>query len=241
MTYPIVTLSSGLVAYNRMATMEPPAVSPAQVESRGSATGDESVLEATLVALEAASSDAADLWHVRGGGRGHNDKIEAAFAIESLHPALDSLQATLLGDPDFWRFLTFNVLHRFISAMNTTNRAYLGLIPSSFQDCVPLMMFNRADLSLRHARGLATDPSDLYAIGADFWRSHILRVANRFDDTLVRAMLSRAMKGDLPTSIIRLVAPDLKARRASIFLGALNEGAAADLLDESIRYVSDTE
>ena len=242
MIYPVVTLSSGATAYSQMLTSAAQSLIPAAVESRGIATGEEGSLEATLTLLDVASTDAADSWHLeRDGSRTNNDQIEAAFAIETLHPALNTLPAAVLGDADFWRFLTFNVLNRLIDAMGTSNRAYLGLVPSSFQDCLPLMMFNRAELSIHHAAALQSQPSQLYCLGTDFWRSHILRVANRYDENLVRALLQRALQGDLPTSIIRLVAPDLKARRATIFLGGLNEEAAAALLDESIRYVTPSE
>lgn len=240
MKYPVLPLLPAITTYNQYLISGKLKLGSAQAEVR-EIPSEKSTLDAeeALMPLEAGAQETASAITGLSSPKSRQaDVLEAKFAVDMLHPTLSQFPVSALGDLDFWRFITFRTLESLVISRERFSKGYLGLDSGSPHDCTALSMFNRAELSIEHAPHLNRAASDLYAIGNDFWRSHILRVANRYDPALVRALLQRGLEGALTTDQIRPVARDLRARRASLFLGCLNDEESLHLLDESREYVA---
>ena len=240
MKYPVLPMLPAVTAYNEYLLSGKLELATAKTEIRQTISNEHEIdVETDLVALEtSARVTAAAISELASPKSRQADLLEARLAIDVLHPTLSRFPSAVLGDLDFWRYVTFITLESVVISRERFSKAYLGLDSGSPHDCTALSMFNRAELSIQHAPQLGREASDLYALGNDLWRSHILRVANRYDPSLVQALLQRGLDGDLSTDQIRPVARDLRARRATLFLGSLNDEEALNLLDESRDYVA---
>lgn len=150
------------------------------------------------------------------------DQVEGMLALE-LYSLMVALPSTCLTDPDFWRYISVEVVRDFIFWRDGADCSYASFGLSSSRripDCVPLRMFNRAHIAQ------LIDPQDpdvqtqiVQAGGADFWQSHVLRVQNRFDprlvSTLVVALETSALKN---VQDLRDVAKDIRRLRANVIL-----------------------
>lgn len=150
------------------------------------------------------------------------DQVEGMLALE-LHSSLMSLPATCLTDPDFWRYISVEVVRDFVFWRDGVDCSYASFGLSSSRripDCVPLRMFNRAHLAR------LIDPQDLdrqiqivKAGGADFWQSHVLRVQNRFDPRIVLSLVVALETSALENvQDLRDVAKDIRRLRANVIL-----------------------
>ena len=236
MTYPVVSLSVGRAAHQEFSTSDSGRMPDVRSDTRGPRHDGDSALENGLQELKEASAAAAQRLLKKSVRKADQDRLEAEFAIEKLYVIARRFPAQALRDPDFWRYVTFKVIDDWVVAQGATNAQYLGVVPSAMQDCTPLMMFNRSELSLKHALVLRCEPSQLYNLGADFWRSHILRVGTKYEDAVLSSVLRLALDGRLPTKIVRPFAKDIKARRSTIFLGCLTEAQADKLVEQSLVY-----
>ncbi len=236
MTYPIVSLSAGQAAYQELQSSTSGRMPEVRSESRGPRRDDDSALEGALEELKASSTVAAQESLKKSVRKADQDQLEAAFAIKKLYAAARQFPSQPLRDPDFWRYVTFNIIDDWVIAKGASNASYLGLVPSAMIDCWPVMMFNRSELSIRHATILSREPEELYGLGADFWRSHILRVPTKYEETLLTSVFRLALDGRLPTKVVRPFAKDIQARRSTIFLGSLTQAQADKIAEESLNY-----
>lgn len=236
MTYPVVSLSVGRAAHQEFASSDSGRMPDVRSDTRGPRHDDDAALENGLQELKEASDAAAQRLLKKNVRKADQDRLEAEFAIEKLYVIARRFPAQALRDPDFWRYVTFKVIDDWIVAKGDMNAQYLGVVPSSMKDCIPLMMFNRSELCLKHALVLKCEPAQLYSLGSDFWRSHILRVDTRFEDNLLSSVLRLALDGRLPTKIVRPFAKDIQARRSTVFLGGLSQDQADKIVEQSLMY-----
>lgn len=150
------------------------------------------------------------------------DQVEGMLALQ-LHAVLVDLPATCLTDPDFWRFVSVELVRDFVFWRDGVDCSYASFGLSSSRripDCVPLRMFNRAHIAR------LIDPNDanrqieiVKAGGADFWQSHVLRVQNRFDPRIVSSLVT-AMGSSRLSNVqeLRDVAKDIRRLRANVIL-----------------------
>lgn len=235
MTYPVVSLPVGLAAYQELASANTVGMPSARSDERGQKLDSDSAVVEGLDQLRQASELAArELSKSKNQNKLAQIQIEANFALNHLYPILKDFPAQPLRDPDFWRHLTFKVIDDWVIASESTNKSYLGLVLSAMQDCWPLIMFNRSELSLKHSAVINCAPSELYCLGNDFWRSHILRVQTKFEDAVLTDVFRAALDERLPTKVVRPFAKDIQARRASVFLGGLDANAARKVVEDSL-------
>ena len=236
MTYPIVSLSVGRAAYQELQTSSIGQMPEVRSESRGSRSDDDSALENGLEKLRAASVVAAQESFKKSVRKADQDQLEAAFAIQELYGVARQFPSQALRDPDFWRYVTFNTIGEWVIAKGASNASYLGLVPSAMNDCWPVMMFNRSELSIKHATILGCEAVELYGLGADFWRSHILRVPTKYEETFLTSVFRLALDGRLPTKVVRPFAKDIQVRRSTILLGSLTQEEADKIAEQSLNF-----
>lgn len=179
---------------------------------------------------------------VAAAGRGSSDpdRLEGEFgarvhallselAVEA--PALDSPGFwAYLGTRHFWWFVTWRHPGPFASGPYSNYRRYVdGLNPA---ECVPLRAYIRARLVFDPR---SNDPYGLVSAvprGADFWRSHVLRVRTGTSPAIARAFARRQAEDRMGTDDLRAFARRLNRQWSNLVLHGYDEDDARRLLDE---------
>lgn len=180
----------------------------------------------------------ADLQAFREEGASRDlDRFEGQ-ASAKLHRSLAGVPPEVLDDPGFWRFLTIEfywtfVLWRERSAFESGDfgryRQYIdGTNPA---ECVLLRMFLRGQIS--EERGGYDLASDI-PFGADFWRSHILRVRTGSAPIVAQAFVRSHARDRLSTDELRDVARQLNRLWSNVVPYGY-EPAEADALIAELR------
>jgi hypothetical protein len=171
------------------------------------------------------------------------DQVEGLLSL-NLYDAVAELPAKAVTDPDFWRFVSVEVLRDFVYWRDGAecSQASFGLAAARrIPDCVPLRMFNRAHLARAVSEaGAYSDAEVCTAGGADFWQSHVLRVQNRFDPRLVGELVVATSTGDIENvQVLREVAKDVRRLRANFVLELQPDRALATAIRSIIREESE--
>ena len=185
----------------------------------------ESVREVTRVGI-------ARRMHESGSRR---DAIEGELALK-LHEEMTGLPDQVLGDPDFWRFVALDTVRDFVFWRDgdECSPASFGLNSATrIPDCVPLRMFNRAHISLSVARRSKLDAKSVATSGgADFWKSHVFRVQNRYDPRVVEFMVGALHDGRLRSvSEVRDMAKRIRQERSNLVIELLEDERVGSVLD----------
>lgn len=167
-----------------------------------------------------------------------SDQVEGMLALE-LYSSLVSFPPTCLTDPDFWRYVSVEVVRDFVFWRDGLDCSYASFGLSSSRripDCVPLRMFNRAHIAhLIHPQDPGGRIQVVKAGGADFWQSHVLRVQNRFDPRIVSALVVALETSALANvQELRDVAKGIRRLRANVILELQTDGELARSIKSAI-------
>jgi hypothetical protein len=178
---------------------------------------------------------------LRDGGL-DKDEVEGMLAV-ALHGVMSELPPQVLGDPDFWRYVSLGMAPDFVAWRDGENcsPASYGLQSGlRIPDCVPLRMFNRAHIGQQVSSILSTDVAEACRLGgADFWQSHVLRVQNRFDSRVVAALIAAMQDGRLPRAEeMRLAAKKIRQERSNLVLELMEQGESINVVNSLVNEIS---
>lgn len=240
MKYPCFRLSQGRTAlanHKDQAGSTLSAVSPEQRNAEGDLDNDE-VEDLLRDLTRRINANQANRVKSKGVSQ---DQVEGILALD-LYRTLAPLPAQCLADPDFWRFVSVELVRDFVFWRDGEDCSYASFGLSSARripDCVPLRMFNRAHIANSVASESEMMASDVVtAGGADFWQSHVLRVQNRFDPRLVAQLVIGLESGDISNvQELREIAKDIRRLRANVVLELQDD----PVKNESLQMIVDSQ
>lgn len=163
---------------------------------------------------------------------GDKDNLEGK-AAPILYEGLEGIEAAVLDDPGFWRYLSLRYFWRFISwrekqAFERGN--YLKYIDGDKStECVLTRMYLRVQaLGGNEYRYLAS----ALPRSTDFWRSHVIRVRTGTAPPLTRAFVKKQRDDRLNTPELRQFARSLNRTWTNLLLNIYDDEEAAKLIDE---------
>lgn len=145
------------------------------------------------------------------------DHIEGELSCV-LFEGLRNLDACVLTDPGFWRYLAVWEMFDFVQWRDGENCKLVSFGAGSHSptwDCVPKRMFVRARIAFE--AGAEGDWKELAGIpGTDVWRSHVLRVKTGNSPALSAALLEAWDAQLIRTKEVRDVAKRIKRLRSNM-------------------------
>lgn len=150
-----------------------------------------------------------------------------------LYEGLEGIEAAVLDDPGFWRYLSLRYFWRFISwrekqAFERGN--YLKYIDGDKStECVLTRMYLRVQsLGGNEYSYLAS----ALPRSTDFWRSHVIRVKTGTAPPLTRAFVKKQRDNRLDTQELRRFARNLNRTWTNLLLNIYDDKEAAKLIEE---------
>ena len=163
---------------------------------------------------------------------GDKDILEGK-AAPILYEGLEGIEAAVLDDPGFWRYLSLRYFWRFISwrekqAFERGN--YLKYIDGDKStECVLTRMYLRVQaLGGNEYAYLAS----ALPRSTDFWRSHVIRVKTGTAPPLTRAFVEKQRDNRLDTQELRRFARNLNRTWTNLLLNIYDDKEAAKLIEE---------
>jgi len=151
------------------------------------------------------------------GADERKDQVEGKLSCV-LFEGLKDLEAAVLTDPGFWRYLAVWEMFDFVQWRDGENCKLVSFGAGSHSptwDCVPKRMFVRARIAFE-ADGDG-NWRDLAGIaGTDVWRSHVLRVKTGNSPALSAALLEAWDDQVIRTKEVRDVAKRIKRLRSNM-------------------------
>lgn len=196
-------------------------------------TGPELALESLAVLGESLLAEATDL--DRSSGRVDRDRFEGS-ASGRLHALVSDLPIAVLDDPGFWAYLTLVHFWGFVTwreasafASNDPGRYLRYIDGRSTTECVLTRMALRARIC---AIGADCSLASAIPFGADFWRSHVLRVAVSGAPAIARAYARQQAENRMATEELREFARTLNRVTTNIVPQLLDDDDALALVNE---------
>lgn len=164
------------------------------------------------------------------------DHIEGVLS-SSLFEGLRNLDACVLTDPGFWRYLAVWEMFDFVQWRDGENCKLVSFGAGSHiptWDCVPKRMFVRARIAFEaEAEG---DWKELAGIpGTDVWRSHVLRVKTGNSPALSAALLEAWDAKLIRTKEVRDVAKRIKRLRSNMVFELMDADQINAVLGRQIK------
>ncbi len=162
------------------------------------------------------------------------DGVEGDLS-SAFHSNLSELNAAVLTDPGFWRYLGCVEMFSFVRWRDGQDCKLESFgAGSSFPtwDCVPLRMYVRSRICVESS---AADPAAVATIaGTDLWRSHILRVKTGNAPELAVALAQAWGRKEMTTDTVRDVAKRIKRLRSNIMFEVLDADQVNDMIANQI-------
>ncbi len=245
--YPTLSETSARTLYEiALATGDAPATATVEDAARWQGDGERLALDQLddLVSQWMILSERFERHDPKDPGRPTSDDEVEGLAATDLHRALEAVheEPAILDDPGFWRYVTFRHLWAFVEwrerkALETSRdpeknkpRNFLKYVDGrNPTECVATRMYLRARIS-HHDH----DYSRAYSVkhGADFWRSHILRVQVGSAPTVARELIDLQVEQPLTTDVLRVYAKRINRMWANVVPHQYDGPAARDLLLE---------
>lgn len=195
-------------------------------------SGPDVVLDPLAVLGEQLCSEASEL--DRSSGRVDRDRFEGS-ASGRLHALVADLPIAVVDDPGFWAYLTVVHFWGLVTwreapafASNDPGRYLRYIDGRSTTECVLTRMALRARIC-----AVGTDSSLASAIpfGADFWRSHILRVAVSGAPAIARAFAREQAQNRMATEELRDFARALNRVTTNLVPQMLDDDDSLELVN----------
>lgn len=154
-------------------------------------------------------------------------------AAPILYEGLEGIEAAVLDDPGFWRYLSLRYFWRFISwrekqAFERGN--YLKYIDGDKStECVLTRMYLRVQALGGNEYGYL---ASVLPRSTDFWRSHVIRVRMGTAPPLTRAFVEKQRDDRLNTPELRRFAKSLTRTWTNLLLNIYDDEEAAKLIEE---------
>lgn len=212
---------------------------PAAVEPFAETIGD-GPSELDVDAIDDLSQELRDRHEALRAGPGSPDPDEFEGQLGArVHSLLTQLgvDETALDSPGFWAYLSTRYFwwfvawrHRITITSGNYSKFRTYVDGTSPAECVMLRAYLRARLV--HEPG-AEDPYQLASAvpkGADFWRSHVLRVKTGTSPALTRALTEHQVSDRMATDDLRRLAKKLNRTWSNVVLHVYDDEDARSLL-----------
>lgn len=222
MRYPSLGNSKCAELAAQLVSGEDPAIDP---HARWVGEGDE-------IDIQSVAEVAREIIHGAGEWTDTDrDRFEGKASVKLL-TCLEHVPTEVVDDRGFWRFLSLRYFWEFIAwreAEAFSKGNYLKYVDAarSTEAVLPRMYLRARAVGGREHADLASAVPK----GADFWRSHVLRVRTGSAPPLTRAFISKQADARLPTGRLRAAARRINRSWANVVLDLYGDEEARSLID----------